>query len=247
MRAHLFPNLAWSSMIIFSSSGLNDPFFRFGRRWFAHRRRQLFPHRNKPEFFCTAFQLPSPCFLTYSVKIASSVVVHGPFFIPLTFVSVTLVSPPPSISYGRRRPSDQGGNRGGFSLSVTWYIRCLCVCIYICIYKYFSVCYESRYIEKGSKGELSFWECLVYIWRWYYFCINYYYVIMCCYYVLYLNINAFFCLFLSSLWSLNREKTEDSRNYTRSWEKDRISTLCLWPIGDKTKIRCDVVMMRSSF
>ena len=145
IRAHLFPILAWSSMMIFSSSGLNDPFFRFGRRWLAHRRRQLFPHRSKPEFFCTAFQLPSPCFLTYSVKIASSFVVHGPFFNPLASVAVAVVSPPPCIflwmtaSLRSRR----------IFLSVTWYIRCL----YFCIYKYscISVLWI-RNIDKGRKN-----------------------------------------------------------------------------------------------
>lgn len=138
IRAHLFPILAWSSMMIFSSSGLKDPFFRFGRRWFAHRRRQLFPHRSKPEFFCTAFQLPSPCFFTYSVKIASSVVVHGPFFNPLPSV-VAVISSPPSISFWRRRPSDQGGTK---SFSLCYLIYTMFVYVYIFVYISNFVCYE---------------------------------------------------------------------------------------------------------
>lgn len=80
IRAHLFPILAWSSMINLSSSWVNAPFLKFGLKWFAHRSLQLFPQRESPECFWTAFQLPSPCFLTYSTRSASSEDVHGPFF-----------------------------------------------------------------------------------------------------------------------------------------------------------------------
>lgn len=156
IRAHLFPSLAWSSMMIFSSSGVKDPFFRFGRRWFAHRNRQLLPHRSKPEFFCTAFQLPSPCFLTYSVKIASSVVVHGPFFNPLpSIVVVAVVSPPPSILFNTATLRSRRGRKRFFSLLLDIYD--VCICIYICIYEFF-VCYEFRYIEKKKKRVNFFLE-----------------------------------------------------------------------------------------
>lgn len=143
--------------MIFSSSGVKDPFFRFGRRWFAHRRRQLLPHRSKPEFFCTAFQLPSPCFLTYSVKIASSVVVHGPFFNPLpSIVAVAVVSPPPSILFNTATLRSRRGRKKIF-LSVTWYIRCLYI-VYIFVYMSIFVCCDFRYIEKKKKRVNFFLE-----------------------------------------------------------------------------------------
>jgi len=82
IRAHLLPCLAWSSMMIFSSSGVKEPFFRLGLKWFAHLSLQLLPHLINPQFFCTEFQFPSPCFFTYSIKMASSATVHGPFFKP---------------------------------------------------------------------------------------------------------------------------------------------------------------------
>lgn len=166
--------------MIFSSSGVKDPFFRFGRRWFAHRRRQLLPHRSKPEFFCTAFQLPSPCFLTYSVKIASSVAVHGPFFNPLVSI-VAVISPPPSILWNtttlrsRRKKKD---------FSLCYLIYTMFVYVYIFVYMSIFVCYGFRYIEKRRKG----WNFLIGVFGVYLEDIYIdYYVIICCYYVLYLN------------------------------------------------------------
>lgn len=89
IRAHLFPSLAWSWTMRFSSSEENAPFLRLGRKWLAHLSLQLFPHLISPEFLWTAFQFPSPCFFTYSIKMASSAAVQGPFFI------VCLDDPPP--------------------------------------------------------------------------------------------------------------------------------------------------------
>lgn len=95
IRAHLFPNVAWSTAICRSSSGVNAPFFKSGLRWLAHLKRQLFPHRLSPVCFWTAFQLPSPCLFTYSTKIASSVDVQGPFF-----SAGVLTLPQPSSNVG---------------------------------------------------------------------------------------------------------------------------------------------------
>ena len=100
MRAHLLPYLAWSSRMSLSSSGVKAPFLRLGLRWLAQRSLQLLPQRAKPEFLCTAFQFPSPCFLTYSTRIASSAAVHGPFFNvapPSPLSAPPVLDPPPSL------------------------------------------------------------------------------------------------------------------------------------------------------
>lgn len=88
IRAHLLPNWACNSTMILSSSAEKFPFLRLGLRWLVHRSRQLLPHRASTERFCRAFQFPSPCLFTYSISMASSAAVHGPFF----------SSPPPPSS-----------------------------------------------------------------------------------------------------------------------------------------------------
>lgn len=85
MRAHLLPILECMLMIIRSSSAEKGPFLRLGRRWFAHLSLQLLPLRASLVIFWTLFQFPSLCFLTYSINIASSVFVHGPFFFIIFF------------------------------------------------------------------------------------------------------------------------------------------------------------------
>jgi len=89
-------------MMICSSSGENAPFLRLGLRWFAQRSLQLLPHLNNPEFLCTEFQFPSPCFFTYSTRMASSAGVQGPFLTrpltsPSSFVVALLSSPVSSL------------------------------------------------------------------------------------------------------------------------------------------------------
>lgn len=91
LRGHTGPFVAELSVKVYDDPlliGEKVPFLRLGLKWLAHLSLQLFPHLINPQFFCTAFQFPSPYVFTYSIRIASSAAVHGPFFSP------RLASPP---------------------------------------------------------------------------------------------------------------------------------------------------------
>jgi hypothetical protein len=87
-----------------SSSGEKGPLRRLGRRWLAHRRRQLLPQRSSPVSRRTVFQLPSPWRRTWSTSSLSSACVHGPFLSPPPPVppppppSTPTLPPPPLLA-----------------------------------------------------------------------------------------------------------------------------------------------------
>jgi hypothetical protein len=122
MRAHLLPSCAWSWAMRSSSSGEKEPFLRLGRRWLVQRRRQLLPQRSRPVTLCTAFQFPSPWCRTWSMSMASSAAVHGPFLsttgVACSFCPVASSTCPRPSAATSSSGDDVGAAPGLFSMSV---------------------------------------------------------------------------------------------------------------------------------